>query len=129
MGISFTIYSDAGNIDRAWPFDIIPRIITNRQWRRVNAGLIQRSKALNCFIHDIYNAQKIIADEVVPAEIVLQSGNFLEPCRNVKPAFNTWANVAGLDLVRDNSGTFFVLEDNLRIPSGVSYMVRKPRDQ
>lgn len=123
MGISFTIYADAGNIDRAWPFDVIPRIITNRQWRRVNAGLIQRSKALNCFIHDIYNAQKILADEIIPAEIVFQSGNFLDACKGIKPAFNTWANIAGLDLVRDDTGTFFVLEDNLRIPSGVSYMI------
>ena len=123
MGISFTIYSEAGNIDRAWPYDLIPRVITNRQWRKVSAGLIQRSKALNCFIHDIYNSQKIIADKIIPAEIVFQSGNFLEACKDVKPPHHTWAHIAGLDLVRDRDGRFLVLEDNLRVPSGVSYMI------
>ncbi|MGR8946659.1 MAG: circularly permuted type 2 ATP-grasp protein [Gammaproteobacteria bacterium] len=123
MGISFTIYSEAGNIDRAWPYDLIPRVITNKEWRRISAGLIQRSKALNHFIHDIYNNQKIITDGIVPAGIILQSGNFLDACKDVKPAHNTWAHIAGLDLVRDDSGKFFVLEDNLRVPSGVSYMI------
>ncbi|MEM7467932.1 MAG: circularly permuted type 2 ATP-grasp protein [Pseudomonadota bacterium] len=123
MGISFTIYSEAGNIDRAWPFDIIPRVISNKQWRRVSAGLIQRSKALNCFINDIYNNQKILAEKIIPEEVILQSGNYLKPCQGVKPAFGAWAHIAGLDLVRDDTGKFFVLEDNLRIPSGVSYMI------
>jgi len=76
MGISFTVYSEAGNIDRAWPFDIIPRIIAAKDWRTVSAGLMQRSRALNCFIHDIYNRQMILADGVVPAELVLDSPNF-----------------------------------------------------
>lgn len=123
MGISFTVYSDEGNIDRPWPFDLIPRIIRASDWKLVNQGLIQRSKALNCFINDIYNEQKILADGVVPAEPVFDSPNFLEACRGVKPAHGVWAHICGSDLIRDKRGHFYVLEDNLRVPSGVSYML------
>lgn len=123
MGISFTVYTEGGNIDRAWPFDIIPRTIRARDWETVSAGLKQRSRALNCFINDIYNEQKILADKVVPAEIVLDSGNFKKPCIGVKPRYGVWAHICGTDLVRDRDGKFYVLEDNLRVPSGVSYML------
>ena len=123
MGISFTVYSQAGNIDRAWPFDVIPRIISARQWRKVSAGLIQRQKALNCFIHDIYHKQQILADGIIPAPIVLESGGYRTQCRGVRPKHDVWANICGTDLVRDQDGSFYVLEDNLRVPSGVSYMV------
>ena len=123
MGISFTVYTEGGNIDRAWPFDFIPRIITAREWSQLSLGLLQRMRALNCFIDDIYNEQKILADGIVPAEIVLDSDNYLEPCAGVKPAFGVWAHVCGSDIVRDHKGQFFVLEDNLRVPSGVSYMI------
>lgn len=123
MGISFTVYSDEGNIDRSWPFDLIPRVIRASDWKQVTAGLIQRSKALNLFIDDIYNQQKILADGVVPAEPVLNSPNFLEACKGVKPAHGVWAHICGSDLIRDKKGKFYVLEDNLRVPSGVSYML------
>ncbi len=123
MGISFTIYSEGKNIDRAWPFDIIPRIIPARSWAPVSKGLAQRSKALNCFIDDVYNKQKILADGIVPADIVLESGNYKTPCAGVSPRYGVWAHICGTDLVRDKDGKFYVLEDNLRIPSGVSYMV------
>lgn len=123
MGISFTVYSDEGNIDRPWPFDLIPRVVRASDWKQVSEGLKQRSKALNCFINDVYNEQKILADGVVPAEPVLDSPNFLEACRGVKPAFGVWAHICGSDLIRDTSGKFYVLEDNLRVPSGVSYML------
>lgn len=123
MGISFTIYSEGRNIDRAWPFDIIPRIIPAREWDKVSRGLIQRSRALNCFIDDIYNKQKILADGVVPGEIVLESGNYKPECAGVSPPHGAWAHVCGTDLVRDKDGKFYVLEDNLRVPSGVSYML------
>lgn len=123
MGISFTVYSEEGNIDRPWPFDLIPRVIRASDWKSVTEGLTQRSRALNCFINDVYNEQKILADGVVPAEPVLDSPNFLEACRGVKPAHGVWAHVCGSDLIRDTSGRFYVLEDNLRVPSGVSYML------
>jgi uncharacterized circularly permuted ATP-grasp superfamily protein len=123
MGISFTIYSEGENIDRAWPFDIIPRVIPAGDWDKVSRGLAQRSRALNCFIDDIYNKQKILADGVVPAEIVLDSGNYKPQCAGVSPRYGAWAHVCGTDLVRDKDGGFYVLEDNLRVPSGVSYML------
>lgn len=123
MGISFTVYTEGGNIDRAWPFDIIPRIITGREWAQVSRGLQQRSRALNCFIDDVYNQQRILADGIVPADIVLDSPNFKAPCVGMSPRYGAWAHICGSDLVRDQRGRFFVLEDNLRVPSGVSYMV------
>jgi len=123
MGISFTVYTEGGNIDRAWPFDIIPRIITAREWNAVREGLVQRSRALNCFIDDIYNRQKILADGVIPSDLVLESANYKPQCAGASPRFGVWAHVCGSDLIRDADGHLYVLEDNLRVPSGVSYMV------
>lgn len=123
MGVSFTVYSEGANIDRAWPFDIIPRVISAREWDKVKQGLIQRSRALNLFIDDIYNRQKIFADGIVPADIVLDSPNYKPQCRGMSPRYKTWAHICGSDLVRDEGGKFYVLEDNLRVPSGVSYML------
>ena len=123
MGISFTVYTEGGNIDRAWPYDFIPRVITAREWSQLSAGLLQRSRALNCFIDDAYNRQKILADGIVPAEIVLESSNYLSSCQGVSPVFGVWAHICGSDVVRDHKGQFLVLEDNLRVPSGVSYMI------
>jgi len=123
MGISFTVYSDAGNIDRAWPFDIIPRIISGREWTKTCNGLIQRLTALNCFINDIYNDRKIIRDKVIPESLLSNSVNFRPECVGMKPAFGVWAHICGSDLIRDDRGDFYVLEDNLRVPSGVSYML------
>jgi uncharacterized circularly permuted ATP-grasp superfamily protein len=123
MGISFTVYSDAGNIDRDWPYDIIPRIIARSEWDRVALGLKQRLKALNCFIDDIYNEQRIFADGIIPAELILESGNFRKQCVGMKPRGGVWAHICGSDLIRDAGGRFYVLEDNLRVPSGVSYML------
>ena len=123
MGISFTVYSEEGNIDRAWPFDIIPRTIGARQWRQTAAGLTQRLRALNLFIDDLYHGQKIVRDGVVPAEVLANSRNFRPECRGVSPKYGVWAHICGTDLVRDRDGRFYVLEDNLRVPSGVSYML------
>jgi uncharacterized circularly permuted ATP-grasp superfamily protein len=123
MGITFTVYSDEGNIDRAWPFDIIPRIIEFAEWRRVETGLKQRLKALNCFIDDMYNAQSFIRDGLIPEELIESSSNFLSECVGMRPKHGVWANICGSDLIRDTDGTFYVLEDNLRVPSGVSYMI------
>jgi len=123
MGITFTIYSDGSNIDRAWPFDIIPRVMAAEEWRRVDAGLRQRLMALNMFINDLYNEQKIVKDGVFPLEVLAGSKNFREQCKGITPRFGVWAHICGTDLVRDKDGTIYVLEDNLRVPSGVSYML------
>ncbi|HUL13989.1 MAG TPA: circularly permuted type 2 ATP-grasp protein [Methylococcaceae bacterium] len=123
MGITFTVYSEAGNIDRAWPFDIIPRVLAKKEWMRIEEGLKQRLTALNLFINDLYNEQKIIKDGVFPVEVLQGSKNFREQCRGITPRFGVWAHVCGTDLVRDKDGTVYVLEDNLRVPSGVSYML------
>jgi uncharacterized circularly permuted ATP-grasp superfamily protein len=123
MGITFTVYSDKGNIDRAWPFDIIPRLIEYQEWKKIEAGLQQRLKALNYFINDVYNEQSIIKDGLLPAELIHSSSNFRKECIGMQPKFGSWANICGSDLVRAGDGTMYVLEDNLRVPSGVSYMI------
>lgn len=123
MGVSFTVYTEGGNIDRAWPFDIIPRVIDKAQWDKTAEGLRQRLKALNMFIDDLYHKQRIIKDGVIPEFIIKQSKNYRKECEGVSPRFGVWAHVCGTDLVRDKDGQFYVLEDNLRVPSGVSYML------
>jgi len=123
MGITFSVYSDGANIDREWPFDIVPRVIESSEWKQVHSGLEQRLKALNCFIDDLYNDQKIIKDQIIPEELISSSSNFRKQCIGVKPPHGVWAHICGSDLVRDSDGTLYVLEDNLRVPSGVSYML------
>lgn len=121
MGITFTVYSEEGGIDRAWPFDIIPRVIAAAEWRRVQAGLKQRVTALNCFINDVYGAQRIIKDKIFLRTLLADSGNFRSQCVGAAPRHGIWAHICGTDLIRDLDGTIYVLEDNLRVPSGVSY--------
>jgi uncharacterized circularly permuted ATP-grasp superfamily protein len=123
MGITFTVYSDGQNIDRAWPFDIIPRVIPGAEWDRTSAGLAQRLRALNMFIDDLYNDQRVIADGVFPADLLDASANFRPQCRGIRPKHGVWAHISGTDLVRDDDGVLYVLEDNLRVPSGVSYVL------
>ena len=123
MGITFTVYSEGENIDREWPFDIIPRVIHEKEWKQIELGLKQRLEALNLFITDVYNDEKILKDKLIPREILASSKDYRKECRGIKPVFNTWAHICGTDLVRDGDGTMYVLEDNLRVPSGVSYML------
>ena len=123
MGITFTVYSEGQNIDRSWPMDIIPRIIPLDEWQVLERGLVQRLTALNMFIDDIYNGQKILRDKVVPRDIIDSSPEFLKQCIGAKPRYGVWSHICGSDLVRDSDGTVYVLEDNLRVPSGVSYML------
>ena len=123
MGITFTVYSEGENIDREWPYDIIPRVILLKEWERVEKGLKQRLTALNHFIQDVYNDQKIIKDKRIPADLLKTSSNYRKECEGMKPVFGVWAHICGSDLVRDSDGTIYVLEDNLRVPSGVSYML------
>jgi uncharacterized circularly permuted ATP-grasp superfamily protein len=123
MGITFTVYSETDEKDRAWPFDVIPRIIAAQEWKSITEGLTQRLTALNMFIDDLYSDQKVIADGILPREILASSKNFRPACMGVRPPGGLWAHICGSDLVRDRDGTVYVLEDNLRVPSGVSYML------
>ncbi len=123
MGITFTLYSEGSSIDRAWPIDVVPRIITSTEWNDISAGLKQRLRALNMFIDDIYNDQNVIKDGVLPAQWLANSVNFRSECVGVSPKGGVWAHISGSDLVRDANGQMMVLEDNLRVPSGVSYML------
>ncbi|WP_419183921.1 circularly permuted type 2 ATP-grasp protein [Zhongshania aliphaticivorans] len=123
MGVSFTVYSDGENIDRTWPFDLIPRVISAKEWEVTANGLKQRVRALNMFINDVYHEQKIFKDGVVPEYLIKDSKNFRPECVGVTPPKGVWAHICGCDLVRDADGKFYVLEDNLRVPSGVAYML------
>jgi uncharacterized circularly permuted ATP-grasp superfamily protein len=123
MGITFTVYSDGDDHDRAWPFDVIPRVISTQEWSAISTGLVQRLTALNMFIDDLYGQAKVVADGVLPVEVLADSVNFRPQCVGVRPLGGVWAHVCGSDLVRDSDGTVYVLEDNLRVPSGVSYML------
>ena len=124
MGISFTVYTEEdGSIDRAWPFDIIPRVIPKSEWMQIEIGLKQRVKALNMFIDDLYHEQRIVKDGVFPASLLKDSVNFRKQCIGIDPPGGIWAHICGSDLVRDKDGVMYVLEDNLRVPSGVSYML------
>jgi uncharacterized circularly permuted ATP-grasp superfamily protein len=123
MGVTFTVYSEGQNIDRAWPFDIMPRTLGRKEWDTTSAGLQQRLRALNLFIDDCYHDQRMIKEGRFPREVFESSKNFLKPCMGAKPAHGVWANICGSDLIRDSDGTIYVLEDNLRVPSGVSYML------
>jgi uncharacterized circularly permuted ATP-grasp superfamily protein len=122
-GITFTVYGDETGTERVFPFDIIPRIVSAAEWDRLDRGLSQRIRALNLFIDDVYHAQKIVADGVIPLEVVRSSEGFREPCVGLDPPGGIWCHITGTDLVRDSDGTVYVLEDNLRCPSGVSYVL------
>lgn len=122
-GVTFTVYSDRDAIDRTLPFDVIPRVLTASEWDDIEKGVKQRVKALNLFLGDLYGEQKILADGVVPAELVLGNANFRHEMKGIKLPQGTYVHIAGIDLVRGGDGEFYVLEDNARTPSGVSYVV------
>lgn len=122
-GITFNVYSEEGGTERIIPVDIIPRVIDSSEWNRLEKGLIQRITALNLFLQDIYNQQKIIKDKVIPREIIESSKGFLKECKGLTPPKKIWIHITGSDLIRGHDGVFRVLEDNLRCPSGVSYML------
>ncbi len=123
QGITFTVYSSGEGIEKIFPFDIIPRIITSDEWASIEAGLKQRLKALNIFLKDIYHRQFILHDGVIPAQLIYSCPNFLREMMNVDVPFDIYTHVSGVDLIRSDDGNFYVLEDNLRTPSGVSYML------
>ncbi len=127
VGITFAVYGDSGGTERTIPFDIVPRIFTAKEWKRLEKGLIQRVSALNMFLHDVYHEQHILKAGLIPAEQVLNNAQFRKEMVGVNVPMKTYAHIAGIDIVRanhgENIGEFFVLEDNLRVPSGVSYML------
>lgn len=123
QGITFTVYSDNEGIERIFPFDIIPRIITMRDWTHIEKGITQRLKALNLFLKDVYSDQQILKDRVVPASLIASCPNFTREVHGIKVAHDIFVHIAGIDLIRGADGQFYVLEDNLRTPSGVSYML------
>jgi len=123
QGITFTVYGDEKGTERTFPFDPFPRIIPAEEWAHLEAGLIQRVKAINLFLKDIYGEQEILKDEVIPSSLVLGNSNFRRQVHGVSLPHDVFTHIVGCDLIRDEEGTYRVLEDNLRNPSGVSYML------
>lgn len=123
MGVTFTVYGAAEGTEKILPFDVIPRIINAVEWRRIELGLKQRIHALNLFIDDIYHEQKILRDRVVPRDLILSATSYRAQCMGLDVPRGIWCHITGTDLVRDHDGQFYVLEDNLRCPSGVSYVL------
>lgn len=127
QGITFTVYGREEGTERIFPYDLLPRIVTAREWRRVEQGLAQRITALNLFLRDVYSDAKILADRVVPRELVYSSKHYRRQMHGLQVPRNVYITVVGSDLLRLNDGEFVVLEDNLRVPSGVSYMLTNRR--
>jgi len=123
QGITFTVYSDNKGIERIFPFDIIPRIITGAEWGHIEKGIQQRLKTLNLFLKDIYNDQQIIKDRIIPAALVASCPHYTREVFGISVPHDIYVHISGIDLIRGNDGCFYVLEDNLRTPSGVSYML------
>ena len=123
QGITFTVYSDNEGIERIFPFDIIPRIITGAEWAKIENGIQQRLKALNLFLKDIYSEQQIIKDGIIPAQLIASCPHYMREVFGVQVPYDIYVHISGIDLIRGADGEFYVLEDNLRTPSGVSYML------
>jgi uncharacterized circularly permuted ATP-grasp superfamily protein len=123
QGITFTVYSSGEGIEKIFPFDIIPRIITAKEWDFVERGIKQRLKALNLFLKDVYASQFILKDGIVPINLIYSCPHYLREMHGIKVPHDIYVHIAGIDIIRDHDGVFYVLEDNLRTPSGVSYML------
>ena len=124
LGITFTIYSDAKAIDRILPFDVLPRILSAEEWHHIERGIIQRITAINLLLDDVYHDQHVLRDGVVPADLILGNRNYRTLMRGVDLPYKTYVNICGTDIVRDERGTFLVLEDNARTPSGLAMSSR-----
>lgn len=127
VGVTFNVYGAEEGTERILPFDLIPRVVLSQEWKTLEKGLKQRIQALNLFIGDIYDQQKIVKDKVIPEELIHSATGFLKPCMGLKPPKDVWCHITGTDLVRDKDGKWYVLEDNLRCPSGVSYVLENRR--
>jgi uncharacterized circularly permuted ATP-grasp superfamily protein len=124
MGITFNVYGESAGVEKTLPFDLVPRIIAGIEWNRIERGLKQRIQALNLFINDLYQDQHILNDGIIPKEVILSSKGFRPQCIGFKPPRGIWCHITGTDLVRHRDGQIYVLEDNLRCPSGVSYVLQ-----
>jgi uncharacterized circularly permuted ATP-grasp superfamily protein len=123
QGITFNVYKDGAGVEKIFPFDLVPRIIPANEWETIETGLVQRITALNLFCHDIYHQQRILQEKVVPAELIYGAKMFRREMFSVNVARNIYIHICGTDLIRDKAGDYFVLEDNGRTPSGVSYVL------
>jgi uncharacterized circularly permuted ATP-grasp superfamily protein len=123
QGVTFTVYDNGEGIEKIFPFDVIPRIIKADEWKTIEAGIKQRLKALNIFLKDIYHEQFILKDNIIPPDLIYSCPFYLKEMIGVDVPFNIYTHISGIDLIRDSNGEFYVLEDNLRTPSGVSYML------
>lgn len=123
QGITFTVYNSGEGIEKIFPFDIIPRIITAAEWKYIESGIKQRLKALNLFLKDIYSNQFILKDGIVPVELIYSCPHYLREMQGLAVPHDLYVHISGIDLIRNNDGSFYILEDNLRTPSGVSYML------
>lgn len=123
QGITFTVYSSGEGIEKIFPFDVIPRIIPAAEWSIIESGIKQRLRALNIFLKDIYHEQFIVNDGIIPAALIYSCPNFLREMVSVDVPHDIYTHISGIDIIRDADGSFYVLEDNLRTPSGVSYML------
>src|SRR6266702_2060856 len=123
MGITFNVYGEQAGVEKIFPFDILPRIVSGEEWNRIEAGLNQRIRALNLFIDDIYHHQRILKDGILPKDIIFSAKSYRQQCLGWNPPAGIWCHITGTDLVRHSDGQIYVLEDNLRCPSGVSYVL------
>jgi uncharacterized circularly permuted ATP-grasp superfamily protein len=123
MGITFNVYGHAAGTEKIWPFDLIPRVIHEAEWRTIETGLKQRIRALNMFIDDMYHEQKIVRQGIMPEYMIASSKGYLKQLHGMNPSRGIWCHITGTDLVRGGDGQIYVLEDNLRCPSGVSYVI------
>ena len=122
-GVTFTVYADSAGTERVFPFDVIPRILRNDEWSRIQRGIAQRVRAINAFVHDVYHAERILREKRIPRELVYSSKHYNREMIDVDVAHDIYIHVSGIDLIRDERGEFLVLEDNCRTPSGISYVL------
>lgn len=123
LGITFQVYGESEVQEKIFPFDLFPRIIDQKEWSTIEKGVLQRSKALNLFLWDVYHDQKIIKDGIVPLDLISSSVNYLKQMKGLNPPEGVYNHISGTDLIKHSDGKYYVLEDNIRCPSGVSYVI------
>lgn len=127
LGATFTVYGNSEGTEKILPFDIVPRLVTAEDWNTIERGLIQRVETLNLFLQDIYGPQRILKEGIIPEDVIRTAAHYRPNCQGIHPPLGVWCHITGSDLVRDAKGVFHVLEDNLRCPSGVSYVLENRR--